>query len=83
MLRPCRESLHSDGITDQKSLQQTSATKSARSGHVEVSSIGPLLVSWSLLGHQYCAPDRGKSFEVRWNGRLIACRADLAQVDTA
>jgi hypothetical protein len=29
MLRPRRESLHSDGITDQKSLQRTSATKSA------------------------------------------------------
>ena len=28
MLRPRRESLHSDGITDQKSLQRTSATKS-------------------------------------------------------
>src|SRR6476469_705833 len=28
-----RESHHSDGITDQKSLQRTSATKSALSGH--------------------------------------------------
>jgi len=33
MLRPRRESLHSDGITDQKSLQRTSATKSGQSGH--------------------------------------------------
>jgi hypothetical protein len=32
MVRPCRESLHNDGITDQKSLQRTSATKSAKSG---------------------------------------------------
>src|SRR6478735_853519 len=28
-----RESHHSDGITDQKSLQRTSATKLAQSGH--------------------------------------------------
>jgi len=33
MLRPRRESLHSDGITDQKSLQRTSATKSANKRH--------------------------------------------------
>jgi hypothetical protein len=33
MLRPRRESLYSNGITDQKSLQRTSATKSAQSGH--------------------------------------------------
>src|SRR6516164_977040 len=30
---PRRESNHSDGITDQKSLQRTSATKSAKSRH--------------------------------------------------
>jgi hypothetical protein len=33
MARSRRESHHSDGITDQKNLQQTSATKSAISGH--------------------------------------------------
>jgi hypothetical protein len=33
MARSRRESHHSDGITDQKSLQRTSATKSAQSGH--------------------------------------------------
>jgi hypothetical protein len=33
MLSSRRESLHSDGITDPKNLQQTSATKSALSGH--------------------------------------------------
>jgi hypothetical protein len=33
MLCSRRESHHSDGITDQKSLQPTSATKSAQSGH--------------------------------------------------
>jgi hypothetical protein len=32
MARSRRESHHSDGITDQKNLQQTSATKSAISG---------------------------------------------------
>jgi hypothetical protein len=32
MVRSRRESHHSDGITDQKNLQQTSATKSAKSG---------------------------------------------------
>ena len=32
VVRSRRESHHSDGITDQKSLQPTSATKSARSG---------------------------------------------------
>jgi hypothetical protein len=32
MARSRRESHHSDGITDQKNLQQTSATKSATSG---------------------------------------------------
>jgi hypothetical protein len=32
MLSSRRESLHSDGITDPKNLQQTSATKSAKSG---------------------------------------------------
>jgi hypothetical protein len=36
MVRSRRESHHSDGITDQKSLQQTSATKSAQSGHPTV-----------------------------------------------
>ena len=35
MLRPRRESLHSDGITDQKSLQRISATKSAQSRHID------------------------------------------------
>src|SRR6516225_1776339 len=30
---PRRESNHSDGITDQKSLQRTSATESANCGH--------------------------------------------------
>jgi hypothetical protein len=33
MARFRRESHHSDGITDQISLQRTSATKSAQSGH--------------------------------------------------
>jgi len=33
---PRRESNHSDGITDQKSLQRTSATKSAKSGREQV-----------------------------------------------
>jgi hypothetical protein len=33
MVRSRRESHHSDGITGQKSLQRTSATKSAQSGH--------------------------------------------------
>jgi hypothetical protein len=33
MARSRRESHHNDGITDQKSLQRTSATKSAQSGH--------------------------------------------------
>jgi hypothetical protein len=33
MVRSRRESHHSDGITDQKSLQPTSATKSAMSRH--------------------------------------------------
>jgi short chain dehydrogenase len=33
MVRSRRESHHSDGITDQKSLQRTSATKSTQSGH--------------------------------------------------
>ena len=33
MLRPRHESLYSDGITDQKSLQRTSATKSANKRH--------------------------------------------------
>ena len=33
--RPRRESLHNDGITDQKNLQPTSATKSAKSGRAE------------------------------------------------
>jgi hypothetical protein len=33
MARSRRESHHSDGITDQKNLQQTSATKSANSRH--------------------------------------------------
>jgi hypothetical protein len=35
MVRSRRESHHSDGITDQKSLQRTSATKSANSGLVQ------------------------------------------------
>jgi hypothetical protein len=33
MARSRRESHHNDGITDQKSLQRTSATKSAKSRH--------------------------------------------------
>jgi hypothetical protein len=33
MLRSRRESLHCDGITNQKNLQRTSATKSAHGGH--------------------------------------------------
>jgi len=33
MVRSRRESRHRDGITDQKSLQGTSATKSAKSRH--------------------------------------------------
>jgi hypothetical protein len=33
MLSSRRESHHSDGITNQKSLQRTSATKSAKSRH--------------------------------------------------
>jgi hypothetical protein len=33
MVRSRRESLHSDGITDQKSLQRPSATKSANKRH--------------------------------------------------
>jgi hypothetical protein len=36
MVRSRRESHHSDGITNQKSPQLTSATKSARSGHSSV-----------------------------------------------
>ena len=42
MLRPRRESLHSDGITDQKSLQRTSATKSALKRRYATLVIGPL-----------------------------------------
>jgi len=37
MVRSRRESRHRDGITDQKSLQGTSATKSAKSGHMQCS----------------------------------------------
>jgi hypothetical protein len=33
MVRSHCESHHSNGITDQKCLQQTSATKSAQNGH--------------------------------------------------
>jgi hypothetical protein len=40
--RSRRESHHSDGITDQKSLQRTSATKSARRRRGVMSAI------WSL-----------------------------------
>jgi hypothetical protein len=36
MARFRRESRHSDGITNQKILQRTSATKSAQSGHQDV-----------------------------------------------
>ena len=43
MARSRRESHHNDGITDQKSLQRTSATKSAQSGHPTVVRQCPLL----------------------------------------
>jgi hypothetical protein len=43
MARSRRESHHSDGITDQKSLQRTSATKSAQSGHLAAEFQCPLL----------------------------------------
>jgi hypothetical protein len=42
MARPCRESHHSDGITNQKSPQLTSATKSAQSGHYRSAERCPL-----------------------------------------
>ena len=35
MVRSRRESHHSDGITDPNNLQQISATKSAKSGHMQ------------------------------------------------
>jgi hypothetical protein len=43
MARFRRESRHSDGITNQKILQRTSATKSAQSGHPSAASQCPLL----------------------------------------
>jgi hypothetical protein len=43
MARFRRESHHSDGITDQISLQRTSATKSAQSGHCHRAERCPLL----------------------------------------
>jgi hypothetical protein len=43
MLRPRRESLHSDGITDQKSLQRTSETKSAKLGRIGLRFLTPLV----------------------------------------
>jgi hypothetical protein len=43
MVRSRRESHHSDGITDQKSLQRTSATKSTQSGHRDDADGCPLL----------------------------------------
>jgi hypothetical protein len=43
MARFRRESHHSDGITDQISLQRTSATKSAQSGHSPIEFRCPLL----------------------------------------
>src|SRR6516164_7775821 len=56
---PRRESNHSDGITDQKSLQRTSATKSAQSGHPRALNQCPLLgvkrtsaVHFAGLDHQ-------------------------------
>ena len=42
MLRSRRESLHRNGITDLAPLQQTSATKSANSGHLTQPDLGPL-----------------------------------------
>jgi hypothetical protein len=47
---PRRESHYSDGITDQKSLQRTSATKSATNGLVQRSKKKPLLDN--LVGAQ-------------------------------
>jgi hypothetical protein len=43
MARFRRESRHSDGITNQKILQRTSATKSAQSGHFSIEFQCPLL----------------------------------------
>jgi hypothetical protein len=49
MARFRRESHHSDGITDQKRLQRTSATKSAKSGLMQRSK--------SMLGLGQVLPD--------------------------
>ena len=43
MARSRRESHHNDGITDPARLQQTSATKSAQSGHCHRAERCPLL----------------------------------------
>jgi hypothetical protein len=52
MARSRRESHHRDGITNQKSPQLTSATKSAQSGHSNALDECPLsAVKQTLIGH--------------------------------
>jgi hypothetical protein len=46
MARSHRESHHSDGITDQKSLQQTSATKSANNGLMQRNHRSPYSITF-------------------------------------
>ena len=49
MLRPRRELLHSDGITDQKSLQRTSATKSVMRGQARNARTSSLACAHNVL----------------------------------
>ena len=76
MLRSRRESPHNDGITEPDNLQQTFATKSAKSGHAAMS-------DWCLThnGHRLCDCMQRHRARVIWLKRrklLVAPRRECA-----
>jgi hypothetical protein len=64
MVRSRRESHHSDGITDQKNLQQTSATKSAINGHMHRSKLHPYSITSSAMASSDGGMVRPSAFAV-------------------
>jgi hypothetical protein len=74
MARFRRESHHSDGITDQISLQRTSATKSALNGHASCDEAAK--TAWRIVANIAKLPSllrqyhslTGRSRDVRYGG---------------
>src|SRR6516225_9640479 len=85
---PCRESNHSDGITDQKSLQRTSATKSANSGHskasIKTSVLRQNVRRRMMMRYAPFIPTLGyKHGETRWGGNRFAIDHPSKSVKTS